>query len=126
MSENLKEYGLSGPTYGFLFFLLNKDGITEKEITDLMLVDKATTTRAVSRLVKEGYVRKQGDPADKRVQRIHITKKASSLKPRLRQVKKDWMELVLGDLDESERTMLMELLTRIEDNLQRTYDGEDR
>jgi len=52
MSERLDQYGLGGSTYGFLFFLYHNDGLTEKEITDHMLVDKATTTRAISKLEK--------------------------------------------------------------------------
>jgi DNA-binding MarR family transcriptional regulator len=125
MSEHLDEYDLSGPTYGYLFFLYHKDGISEKTITDHMLVDKATTTRAISKLESYGYVRKEKDRNDKRSYRVYLTEKAEKLRPKLRTLRNEWNELVLGCLEERERKILLDLLTRIEMNLQNTRKEGD-
>lgn len=122
MSEKLDQYGVGGPTYGFLFYLYHRDGVSEKEITEHMLVDKATTTRAISKLESSGYVRRERDPNDRRSHRVYLTDKAKDLRPKLDQVKKEWVEIVMGDLDEIERRTLLELLTRIEEDLQRSND----
>jgi len=126
MSEHLDQYGLGGPTYGFLFILYRMDGITEKEITEHMLVDKATTTRAISKLEDSGYVRRERDEMDKRSHKIYLTKKAEDLRPKFQKLKKDWNEIVLGDLNEYEKRTLLDLLNRIESNLQDSRSKEDR
>ncbi len=118
MSKRLKEYHISGPTFGYLFFLYRKDGLTEKEITDHMLVDKATTTRAISKLGAQGYVRKEQDPDDRRAFRIYLTAKAEDMRPRMHKLKKEWNEIVLKGFDEKERVTLLNYLHRIEVNLE--------
>jgi len=121
MSEKLEPYGIGGPTYGFLFYLYNQDGLTESDITHHMLVDKATTTRAISKLEALGYVERQQDPDDRRAFKVFLTPKAHKLKPRLDQVRDEWVQFVMGDFDRSERMLFLDLLTRIEGRL-RTFD----
>ena len=91
-----------------------------------MLVDKATTTRAISKLERSGYVRREKDPNDKRSYLVYLTPKAEKLRPKLRTLRKEWNDMVLGCLEEHERKTLLELLTRIELNLQTEQEKEDR
>ncbi|MGA1872209.1 MAG: MarR family winged helix-turn-helix transcriptional regulator [Thermoplasmatota archaeon] len=122
MSTRLAHYGIGGPTYGFLFHLYKKDGISESEITRHMLVDKATTTRALSKLEKLGYVERHQDPQDRRVYKVFLTSKARSIEPDLDKIREEWVHLVLGDFDASERRLFLDNLNRIEGRL-RTFSG---
>jgi DNA-binding MarR family transcriptional regulator len=124
MSENLEEYGLTGYTYGYLMVLFHKDGLSEKELTEHMLVDKATTTRAISKLEEIGYIRKERDLNDKRAQRIFLTQNAEDLRPIMDHLKKEWTEIVLGELEDDERKTLLDILTRIESKLQHEMRGK--
>jgi len=126
MTQQLEQFGIHGHTYGYLLFLYHEDGISEKEITEHMLVDKATTTRAISKLEDSGYVRRERDEMDKRSHKVYLTKKAEDLRPKFQKLKKDWNEIVLGDLNEDEKRTLLDLLNRIESNLQDSRIKEDR
>ena len=123
MSRRLEKFGVGGATYGYLFHLYRKDGITESELTRHMLVDKATTTRAMAKLLKEGYIRKEQDPADRRAYRIYLTGEAADLESQLNTVKREWMKIVLKDFSEEERDALLNYLERMERNL-RESDAE--
>ena len=125
MAEKLEPYGIGGPTYGFLFHLYRKDGITESEITHHMLVDKATTTRALYKLESLGYVERHQDPDDRRAFRVFLTPKARGLEDHLRLVRDEWVEVVLGDFDDSERKIFLDFLTRIEERLRTVDDGTE-
>ncbi|MGA1793789.1 MAG: MarR family winged helix-turn-helix transcriptional regulator [Thermoplasmatota archaeon] len=125
MSEKLEPYGIGGPTYGFLFHLYNRDGITESDITHHMLVDKATTTRAISKLENLGYIERQQDPDDRRAFKVLLTPKARELKPHLDLVRDEWIQFVMGDFDRSERKLFLDLLTRIEGRLRAFDEGTE-
>jgi len=123
MSRRLKRFGIGGPTYGYLFHLYHRDGITESELTRHMLVDKATTTRAVAKLEKEGYIRKEADMIDRRACRIFLTDKALSFEPELKEVKMEWMGIVLRDFTLEEQAVLLDHLERMERNLMDAEGG---
>ena len=124
MTENLEQYGIDGSTYGFLFFLYHQDGLTEKEITRYMLVDKATTTRAISKLEKSGYLKREKDENDRRSYKIFLTPRADRMRPHLLNLRNEWNSVFLGCLEEDEREDLLELLTRIEQNLHSIQEME--
>jgi DNA-binding MarR family transcriptional regulator len=125
MSEKLEPYGIGGPTYGFLFHLYKQDGITESDITDHMLVDKATTTRALSKLESLGYVERHQDPDDRRAFKVFLTSKARELEHSLEIVREEWVQFVLGDFNGEERKLFFEFLTRIEERLRKATDGTE-
>jgi DNA-binding MarR family transcriptional regulator len=123
MSRRLERFGIGGPTYGFLFHLYRGDGITESDLTRHMLVDKATTTRAVNKLVNEGYIRKETDNVDRRAIRLFLTPKAEALEPELIRVKKEWMGIVMKDFTVDEQAVLLDHLERMELNLMEAEEG---
>ena len=80
-----------------------EDGISQEELSERILVDKATTGRAIKKLVEEGYVVRHRDPKDKRSYQIYLTPKANSLKSTIFEILKEWNELLLNGIDEPER-----------------------
>lgn len=46
--------------------LTKQDGLTQDELTKLVKVDKAATTRMVKSLEQKGYITRETDPKDKR------------------------------------------------------------
>ncbi|MBN1389958.1 MAG: MarR family transcriptional regulator [Candidatus Thermoplasmatota archaeon] len=125
MSEKLEPYGIGGPTYGFLFYLYHRDGLTEIEITRHMLVDKATTTRAISKLESLGYIKREKSPKDRRAYRIFLTEKARDLEPLLDKVREEWVGFVLRDFNGADMKLFLEFLTRIEQRLQFIGEGPE-
>lgn len=60
---------------GVLRVLLEHDGLKSSEVAARGMTSPGTTTTVVSTLVKEGYVERRPDPADRRVVRLHVTDK---------------------------------------------------
>lgn len=125
LSSKLDHIGIDGSTYGTMLFLFRNNGVTEREIAGHMLVDKATTTRTITKLEKAGFVRRERDQMDKRAYRIYYTDKAQKNKGKLLEVRNEWVEIVLGDFSDQERNMLLEMLVRMEVNLQKKAERGD-
>jgi DNA-binding MarR family transcriptional regulator len=60
---------------GVLRLLLEHDGLKSSEVAARGMSSPGTTTAVVSTLVREGYVERCPDPADRRVVRLHVTDK---------------------------------------------------
>ena len=58
---------------GILFLLQEKDGRAMSELGQHLSLDNSTITGLTDRLEKEGFVRRQVNPKDRRIYLIHIT-----------------------------------------------------
>ncbi|MFO8050900.1 MAG: MarR family transcriptional regulator [Thermoplasmatota archaeon] len=125
LTWRLLHVGIDGSTYGTMLFLFRGDGVTEKEIARHMLVDKATTTRTITKLEVAGFVKRERDQGDRRAYRVYLTDKALEKKGELLEARKDWIEIVLRGFSDDEREMLLDMLVRMECNLQGGAEGGD-
>jgi len=115
MDLQLEPFGLGGKDFPFLSVLYHQDGRTQEEITEHVGVDKATTARAVTRLVEKGFVTKEVDPTDHRAYRVYLTKKGKDFQPKLRKILKSWTEKMLSNLSKKESDELFKLLGKLVD-----------
>ena len=49
------------------------EGISQRELGDVLVVDRSNVTGLVDRMEKAGWVRRTDDPADRRVYRVMLT-----------------------------------------------------
>lgn len=101
--ETFKEYGLSTAHAYLLRVVLTRPGLTQKEIGDILLLDKSTITRFVNALEKKKLIERSTPPdADAREQRIVPTPAALELHASLEQSGQqlyEEMQQKLGDTD---------------------------
>lgn len=90
---------------GQQFFLLNiykHPGISFQRLASEGYYDKATATRAVKKLLQEGYVRQESDEADKRLKHLYITEKAGPIIQATYQVLEQWLGVITDGFTEEE------------------------
>ena len=78
-----------------------------QDLARLGSFDKGTVTRAVQKLVIEGYVRTEADPQDKRVRHIYLTERARPLIDHVYQIRDYWTEALTRGLREEEKQRLL-------------------
>src|SRR5258708_20455813 len=59
--------------------LWNQDGLSQKEIADLMGIQAATATRMVIRMERAGFVERKTEPEDQKVSHVYLTALGRSL-----------------------------------------------
>jgi DNA-binding MarR family transcriptional regulator len=116
LNRELEPLGIGSGQYYFLLVLYKIDGASQDEITEKVLVDKATTTRAIAKLENLGLVERRKDARDHRRYHVHITEKGWKLKPKIREVLDRWTESVLNGFEPEERENLLDYLQRLELN----------
>ena len=116
LNNKLKCFKIGIGQLNFLMKLYNKDGINQETLAHCLKIDKATSARAIYKLEKEGFVLRKKDKIDKRAYKIYLTKKAKDLQLKIRNITKEWTNILLTDFSEKEKKLLFSFLERIAQN----------
>ncbi len=70
-----RRHGLTAAQYNVLSVLAPAPaaGMSQRELGDLLVVDRSNVTGLVDRMEKAGWVRRADDPNDRRVYRVQLT-----------------------------------------------------
>jgi DNA-binding MarR family transcriptional regulator len=113
LERELAPLELGPGRYLYLFGLYIRDGRKQQELADVIGIDKAAVTRALSRLEKSGYIVRKNDQEDRRATRVYLTPKGRNLQPQLEAAAIDCIETMTATLDTDERTELRRLLAKM-------------
>ena len=113
LSRAYKDYNIGAGQYQFLISLYMEDGVSHDVLTEKMIVDKATTTRAVMKLEQEGYVTRVLNEDDKRKYHIFLTDKAKDKKEEILAIARTWDAEISKCLTEEELKYLDRILYKM-------------
>lgn len=77
--HTLSQFDIGSGQLMFLVFINENEGPTMQDVTRLGQVDKGTTTKAINKLIEQGYVRSVMDEKDHRIKRLYITAEGSQI-----------------------------------------------
>ena len=114
LDKDIKEFGLiSSHQFGVLLLLSKTDFLTQKQISDYTLGDEPSTTRMISRLIKNDLVKKQKNPLDKREQLVSLTDHGKELLDRLTPLAMKGNEKIESLITQQEYKTLLAILNKI-------------
>ncbi|MFU8769047.1 MAG: MarR family winged helix-turn-helix transcriptional regulator [Desulfotignum sp.] len=114
-SAVFKQYGLSFPQYNILR-VLESSHLGQNKISTvgkIMLVPGANMTGLAKRMEQNGFITRQPDPDDERVTLLKITKTGRQTLRQIKKEKDSAISAILQDLDNSDKTMLLEKIKKI-------------
>ncbi len=97
-----------------------EDGKTQKELSEKNLKDKVSITKVIDSLVKRKLVKRVSDKNDRRLKRIHITKKGKKIVPSLRKIIKETLEEAFKGINKKDIEIFKSVLSSINMNLTNT------
>lgn len=113
MSRRLERHGVALGQWAILLFLFANDGRTQAELSRVVAIEAPTVVRTIDRMVRDGLVRREPDPSDKRVTRIRLTPRAIALRDRLAEESMDANREAASSLSAKELATLKSLLRRV-------------
>lgn len=117
IGKQIEPYGFGSGQFPFLMRLYQEDGINQETLSEHQKLDKGTTTRAIQKLVDEGYVFRERDEKDKRSYRIFLTEKGKKVEPDMKKIASDWENIIFSNFDDSQKKELMKLLRIMFENV---------
>lgn len=108
--KQLKPFSLTNMQHLVLEGLWYNEGKTAAELGKLLILDKATLSGVLDRMVDNGWIIKKQDPEDKRVNRLFPSDKANKMKTDLIALRKQANETLLSGFNPEEQNLLKRLL----------------
>ena len=121
--RELADTGLAGCQTPYLMTLYRHEGLTQEELARDLNVNKSSVTRQLASLEKQGYIRREPDPADRRSLLVYPTEKANALRDRMRRVLRDWSDYLTADFTDEERETLSRLMGRVAERAEAYVKG---
>lgn len=92
------------------------------ELSNLMKVDKTTSTKAVQKLINERYLEKREDSLDRRVWRVYPTLKGLEAYKHISREEEKSNKIYYANFSEKEKEDLMILLEKMRKNIEVTWN----
>lgn len=110
-------YGLSSAQWRLLVHVLREGSVPQARLADLLEIEPISVSRLIDRMQKSGWVTRQPDPTDRRVQRIVATENTQAIRHELRTMAADVYEEAMAGLDPAARDALFSGLMAINANM---------
>lgn len=112
INHHLKPYGIGSGQYVFLLIIHENQGISQKNLSELIKIDKATTAKGLKKLEENGYIYRVVSKVDKRYNELYVTDKGIDFIPKLMEILDVITEaLIVGVSDEEYNKTLVVLNT---------------
>lgn len=118
----LDDYGLYVGQPRFLFSLLEKEGLSQKDMAKKLEVQPATVNVTLKRLEKAGFVEKRFDDTNKRASKIYLTDKGRETCLSVRGIITELNNDIFSVLDEDEKSSLQAIIKKISSNIENNID----
>lgn len=79
-AQCLEQHGVTLGQWAVLMFLWVEDGVSQTELSRQVAIEDATMVRSIDRMERDGLVRRQRNPHDRRQLQIFLTDKGRSLR----------------------------------------------
>lgn len=116
ITRELEPYHVGRGQYLFLLALYHQDSMQQEELSHFLNIDKGTTARAVCKMEKAGYVRREQSSTDLRSNRVYLTEQAEKIKPHVFAVLARWVKILSTEMTEAEVETTTNLLARMSQN----------
>ena len=105
--------GLVSGQFPILLELWEKDGVTQRELLAKLDLEQATVANTLTRMERDGLVKRTRHPADARAQQIWLTKKARDVRDDAYAAADAQNKHALSNLSESEQQAFLGYMRRI-------------
>ena len=108
-----QETGLIRGEYLLLLCLSHEDVLTAQDVARMTRRPRNTISRAVHRMLDEGFIDRAPDPHDGRQSKLTITDKGKAMQQRIEAILAAREQEVFGILNESEEGVLRDILAKL-------------
>lgn len=112
-----KDLGLPSAQWRLLIRLVREGKAPQVRLAELLEIEPISVSRLVDRMVEGGWVRREKDPLDRRVNLVVPTRKATQAFEELRGMTESVFEEALAGISPQDRRVLITALSAIVSNL---------
>jgi DNA-binding MarR family transcriptional regulator len=111
--EELRQFRITPPQYASLVAIMDRPGVDQRRLADLIAIDRSTIGSTLQRLEKRGLIRRLTPENDQRVKQLYISDAGSDLLLRSRRAVERSQERILAPLSRRERSLFLRMLAKL-------------
>ncbi|MFJ6328264.1 MULTISPECIES: MarR family transcriptional regulator [unclassified Rhizobium] len=123
--RRVKALGFNIGQLPVLYMLRNGAQMSQKDLAKFAKIEQPSMAQMLARMERDGLIRRTPDPADGRSSLISLTEEAVAKLPAARQALEEGRERVLSGFSADEVQTLVQLMRRLNQNLDRMVAEED-
>ena len=113
LQRQIQPLGIVTGQFPILLALWNRDGVTQRELLDEIDVEQATLANTLTRMERDGLIKRTKHPSDARAQQIWLTPKALNVRDAAYLAANTVNQESLADLSGDEQTTLIALMQKV-------------
>lgn len=113
MTEALAPHGLTSPQWGVMVAIVREPGTDQRQVAQRQGIDINSASRLIDELEHLGLVRRVASPTDRRSYQLQLTAAGRRLRAKAVVPVVAAQDSALACLDKTEKTSLLNLLTRV-------------
>lgn len=122
LGRRLRDLGVLPGQAAVLRLLWEQDGRTQADLRRLAGVEQPTMAKTLQRMVRDGLVRREPDPADRRRQRVLLAPRAQDLRAAVGLAEQELEATALASFTGEERERLARRLSALGEGLRADLD----
>ncbi len=119
--EFFRPFGLTDVQFNVMMLLEHQsgpeEGLSQAQLSDMMLVNRANTTSLIDRMEKAGLAVRTAAPADRRTNIVKLTDRGKKLLAKVEPLYADEVKRIMAPLKEPEQKRLIKALEKIREHL---------
>jgi len=117
LDRTLSKYGLGRGLYLCLLEISREEGLNQKSLSQRVVLDQASVTRAIRKLECKELVKRGKDSRDGRAQKLFLTKKGWNILDKVKVHLEEWDAMAIKNFTIEERELYINLLKKMASNL---------
>ena len=113
LQDRISPLGIVTGQFPILLELWEKDGVTQRELLEQLDIEQATLANTLTRMERDGLVRRTKHPSDARAQQIWLTERALEARNNAYEAAAEQNALALSKLSDKESKQFLELVHRV-------------
>jgi len=117
LNKEFVKFGFGSGQYMYLIHISYHRGITQKELSRDLAIDKGTTAKAIGKLIEQGYVFSKPDKNDNRSSRLYLTETGKNILPKVKRILNEMSKILKKDMNSIEEMNALSALRKISKNI---------
>ncbi len=117
LNNQFSSIGFGSGQYLFFINIAQNEGINQKDLSESLAIDKATTAKAIGKLTKLGYIAQRQNTKDKRYNNLFLTDKGREILPEIKTILKGTRNILQNGMKAEECNQSLKMLSLMLTNI---------
>lgn len=116
-SRWVEEDGLTRIQWIAMYFIQSREGLSQRDLASLMNINDSSAMRLIDRLEREGWIRRERSPEDRRILNVYMTDRGSELMEKALPLGIEFNRLLVKDIEPEKVRIFLEVQQKMYENV---------